>query len=139
MVFLSKFRFGVEASQSIVSRSRSDIEDKTLLPICKLQIVVALDVLPVQASSIPCERAFSSSKETCVMRRSLLSTGMLEVLQVLKQLYKAERLDFTSSWIANEEDYSIEKATEAAINELVSSAKCDELLDLLQSMDSTQR
>jgi hypothetical protein len=64
---------------------------------------------------------------------------MLEVLQVLKQLYKAERLDFTSSWIANEEDYSIENATEAAINELVSSAKCDELLDLLRSMDSTRR
>jgi hypothetical protein len=64
------------------------------------------------------------------MQRSLLSTGMLEVLQVLKHLYKEERLDFTS-WIANEDDYSIEKATEAAISELVASAKCDELLDLL--------
>jgi hypothetical protein len=73
------------------------------------------------------------------MRRSLLSTGMLEVLQVLKHLYKAERMDFTSHWIANEEDYSIIKATEAAINELVSSAKCDELLDLLRNMDSTRQ
>jgi hypothetical protein len=36
------------------------------------------------------------------MRRSLLSTGMLEVFQVLKYLYKADRLDFTSYWIANE-------------------------------------
>jgi hypothetical protein len=44
---------------------------------------------------------------------------MLEVLQVLKYLYKEERLDFTSHWIANEDDYSIEKVTEAAINELV--------------------
>ena len=57
-------------------------------------------------------------------QRSLLSTGMLEVLQVLK-----ERLDFTSYWIANE-DYSIERATGAAINEILSSAKCDELLYL---------
>ena len=60
---------------------------------------------------------------------------MLEVLQVLKHLYKQQRLDFTTHWIANEDDYSIEKATEAAINELVSSAKCEELLDLLHSMD----
>jgi hypothetical protein len=99
---------------------------------------VALDVLPVQASAVPCERAFSSSKETCVLRRSLLSTGTLEVLQVLKHLYKSERLDFTSHWIAKEEDYSIEKATEAAIQELVSAAKSEELLDLLQNMDSTR-
>jgi hypothetical protein len=73
------------------------------------------------------------------MRQSLLSTGMLEVLQVLKHLYKEERLDFTSHWIANEDDYSIEKATEAAISELVASAKCDELLDLLRNMDSTRQ
>jgi hypothetical protein len=63
---------------------------------------------------------------------------------VLKHLYKEERLDFTPHWITNEEledsDYSIEKATEAAINELVSSAKwCDELLDLLWNMDSTRQ
>jgi len=101
-----------------------------------LTFKVALDILPVQAYSVPCERAFSSSKETGIMRRSLLSASMLEVLQVLKHLYKQKRLDFTSHWIANEEDYSIEKATEAAINELVSSAKCDELLDLLRNMDS---
>jgi len=64
---------------------------------------------------------------------------MLEVLQVLKHFYKKERLDFTSYWIVNEDDYSIEKATEAAINELVSSAKCDELLDLLHSMDNNRQ
>jgi hAT family C-terminal dimerisation region len=104
-----------------------------------LVLKVALDVLPVQASAVPCERVFSSSKETCVLRRSLLSAGMLEVLQVLKHHYKEERLDFISHWIANEDDYLIEMATEAAINELVSSAKCDELLDLLHSMDNNRQ
>ncbi len=66
---------------------------------------------------------------------------VLEVLQVLKHLYRGERLEFTSHWIARSEDYSIEKAMEAAINELVSSAKCEELLvvDLLQKMDSTRQ
>jgi len=107
-------------------------ESKTAYPVIYR---VALDILPVQASAVPCERAFSSSKETCVLRRSLLSAGMLEVLQVLKHLYKGERLDFTSHWIANEEDYSIEKATEAAISELMTSAKSEELLDLFYNMD----
>jgi hypothetical protein len=53
---------------------------------------------------------------------------MLEILQVLKHLFKQERLDFASHWIANG-DYSIEKVTEAAIHELVSAREI-ELLDL---------
>jgi hypothetical protein len=97
---------------------------------------VVLDILPVQASAVPCERIFSSSKETCALRRSLLSASMLEVLQVLKHLYKQEHLDFTSYLVAKEEDYLIENATAAAIQELVSAAKTDELLDLLRNMDS---
>ena len=97
---------------------------------------VALDVLPVQASAVPCERIFSSSKETCTTRRSLLSASLLEILQVLKQLYREKRLDFASHWIANEEDYSIEHATEAAIQELMSAGKTDELLDLLRAGDN---
>src|SRR5438477_6802921 len=84
---------------------------------------VALDILPVQASAVPCERIFSSSKETCTLRHSLLSGATLEVLQVLKYLYRQERLDFSSHWVAKEEDYSIDSATEAAISELISSAK----------------
>jgi hypothetical protein len=38
--------------------------------------------------------------------------------------------------VAKEEDYSIETATAAAIQELVSAAKTDELLDLLRNMDN---
>ena len=96
---------------------------------------VVIDILPVQASAVSCERIFSSSKETCALRRNLLSSTLLEVLQVLKHIYKQGHLDFTSDLIATEEDYSIESATEAAINELVSLGKTDELLDLLHGMD----
>jgi hypothetical protein len=93
---------------------------------------VALDILPVQVSAVSCERIFSSSKETCTMRRNLLSSVLLEVLQVLKHVYK----EGTSHLIVMEEDYSIESVMEAAsINELVSLGKTDELLDLLCSMD----
>jgi hypothetical protein len=98
---------------------------------------VALDILPVQVSSVSCEWIFSSSKETCAMRRNLLSSALLEVLQVLKHIYKQGRLDFTSELVATEEDYSIESVTEAAVNELVSLGKSDELLDLLHSVDDS--
>ncbi|KAF8549587.1 hypothetical protein OG21DRAFT_1421060, partial [Imleria badia] len=43
---------------------------------------VALDVLPVQASSIPCERVFSFGKDTDTARRNSLSLKMPEVFQV---------------------------------------------------------
>ena len=62
---------------------------------------------------------------------------MLEVFQVLRHLYKEECLNFTLHWIAREENYSIEKATEGAINALMASAKREELLDLLRNMDDT--
>lgn len=96
---------------------------------------MALDILPAQASTIPCEHIFSSSKEICTLRHSLLSSLMLEVLQVLKHIYKAKRLDFASHWVTHEDDYLIESATADAINELVFSAKADELQDLLINME----
>ncbi|KAJ3839625.1 hypothetical protein F5878DRAFT_535284, partial [Lentinula raphanica] len=61
---------------------------------------LSLDVLPVQASAVPCEHAFSSSKETDTARRSRLSPVLMEVLQILKSVYRSDRLDFTKSWIA---------------------------------------
>ena len=100
-----------------------------------LLLPVALDILPVQASAVPCERMFSSSKETCALRRNLLSASTLEVLQVLKQLYKEENLQFVSHLVAKEDDYAIDHATEAAIHELVSSGNIEELWDLFNNMD----
>ncbi|PCH42992.1 hypothetical protein WOLCODRAFT_74512, partial [Wolfiporia cocos MD-104 SS10] len=45
---------------------------------------LAMDILPIQASAVPCERVFSSSKETTTPRRNHLSAKMMEVLQMLK-------------------------------------------------------
>ncbi|KII82962.1 hypothetical protein PLICRDRAFT_120018 [Plicaturopsis crispa FD-325 SS-3] len=45
---------------------------------------VALDVMPVQASAVPCERVFSSSKATDTDQRNSLSPVMMEMLQILK-------------------------------------------------------
>ncbi|KAJ8489040.1 hypothetical protein ONZ45_g13718 [Pleurotus djamor] len=67
---------------------------------------VAVDVMPMQASSVSCERVFSSAKETDTLRRSRLSSMTMEVLQFLKFTYRAERkgLSFTDHYIAREDE-----------------------------------
>lgn len=45
---------------------------------------IALDILPCQASSVPCERLFSASKQTAIDRRASLGAKRFEELQVMK-------------------------------------------------------
>ena len=66
---------------------------------------VAMDVLPAQASSVPSERVFSSSKQTCTDRRNKLSSKIIELLQILKFGYKQDWLNFTADLVADEHDY----------------------------------
>lgn len=54
---------------------------------------IALDVLPVQASSVACERLFSSAKLTATDLRSRLGPDELEKLQLLKFDWKREVFD----------------------------------------------
>ena len=89
-----------------------------------------MDVLPVQASSVPSEQVFSSSKETCTDRRaSNLSPTVLEALQILKFSYKQDQLNFTGSHLVAEEvDYTISgPVSRNAIDELMAAGKLDEL------------
>jgi len=58
---------------------------------------LAMDVLPIQASAVPCERVFSSAKETMAPRRSRIAPNLMEALQLLKfTLRNGGSLDFTS-------------------------------------------
>ncbi|KAF8958264.1 hypothetical protein BDZ97DRAFT_64455 [Flammula alnicola] len=96
-----------------------------------------MDVLPAQASAVPCERIFSSSKETCTLRRNRISRVLLEALQVLKFSYRSDRLSFVEGLIAKESDYTISgQLTEFAINELMGAGKIEELDELIQNMHS---
>ena len=52
-----------------------------------------MDILPAQASAVPCERLFSSSKETCTPRRNRLTSDLMEALQTLKFSFRSEALD----------------------------------------------
>jgi hAT family C-terminal dimerisation region len=45
---------------------------------------IALDVLPSQASAVPCEQLFSSAKLTATDRRSRLKAEIFEILQIMK-------------------------------------------------------
>jgi hypothetical protein len=95
-----------------------------------------MDVLPAQASAVPCERVFSSSKETCTLRRNRVSRVLLEALQVLKYSYRSERLSFVEDLIiAKEADYTISgRLTESAIDELMAAGKYEELEELIKNM-----
>jgi hypothetical protein len=56
-----------------------------------------MDILPIQASSVPCERVFSSGKETRSARRNRISPDLMEALQLLKFSVKQGRgLNFTT-------------------------------------------
>jgi hypothetical protein len=59
---------------------------------------IALDYLPIQASSVPCERVFSSAKETDTPRRNRIHPALMEALQMLKFSLKKERFNFTGGW-----------------------------------------
>lgn len=68
---------------------------------------IALDVLPVQASAVPCERVFSSSKETDTNRRANLSPEKMEQLQILKYGFRGERLSFTEGLLCTEREVCV--------------------------------
>jgi hypothetical protein len=50
---------------------------------------IALDILPSQVSSVPCERVFSSSKLTATDRCARLKAEPFEELQILKAAWRS--------------------------------------------------
>jgi hypothetical protein len=63
---------------------------------------IAMDYLPIQASSVPCEKVFSSSAETDTKQRNHISPLIMEALQRLKFQLRKECLDFTVGWRISE-------------------------------------
>lgn len=65
---------------------------------------LALDILPIQGSAVPCERVFSSSAETDTLRRNRIAADLMEALQMLKFAIKSGGgLDFTTGTSKEEE------------------------------------
>ena len=65
-----------------------------------------MDYLPIQASSVPCEQAFSSSAETDTYRRNRISPVLMEALQMLKYTLNnsSAGLNFTADILTAEAD-----------------------------------
>ncbi|KAF5328640.1 hypothetical protein D9619_011618 [Psilocybe cf. subviscida] len=92
-----------------------------------------MDVLPTQASAVPCERVFSSSKETDTDRRANLSPERMEHLQILKTGYRGSRVTFTDDLLADtgNHEVSIIDAPLGAIDDLYQEGRIIELDDLV--------
>jgi len=80
---------------------------------------MAMDYLPIQATSVPCERVFSSAKETDTAKWNQISPVLMEALQLLKFSIKKECLNFMDGWSTSEAAMSgVLKPTDAPLGSL---------------------
>ncbi|KAJ7123018.1 hypothetical protein C8R44DRAFT_621370, partial [Mycena epipterygia] len=92
---------------------------------------VALDVFPVQASVVPCEHIFSSSKET--NSHNSLSPRVIEMLQILKFIYRQEQIKFCGDLVATEAKLSIIDIDLKVVDVLLAAGRMEELETLINS------
>jgi hypothetical protein len=72
--------------------------------------MLAVDVLAIQGSSVPCERVFSSGKETMSARRNRIKYDLMEALQMLKySINHGNELNFTVGLGLNAELRTLEE------------------------------
>ncbi|KII92967.1 hypothetical protein PLICRDRAFT_103273 [Plicaturopsis crispa FD-325 SS-3] len=91
------------------------------------------NIMPVQASAVPCERVFSSSKATDTDQRNSLSPVMMEMLQILKYSARSDRLDFANEWSAKEEELWVLDIDPSVLQDIMSRpGRMHELIDLLR-------
>jgi hypothetical protein len=76
-----------------------------------------MDYLPVQATSVPCEHVFSSAGETDTKKRNRIAPLLMEALQILKFIYKKERLNFGTAF-KPEMDKPVENNSEDLLADL---------------------
>jgi hypothetical protein len=58
---------------------------------------IALDILPAQATSVPCERLFSCSKQVATERRACLGSAIFEELVIMGSTWRPNLYDM-SAW-----------------------------------------
>ena len=64
---------------------------------------MAMDYLPVQATSVPCKCVFLLAKETDTTKQNQMSPMLMEALQLLKFSLKKEHLNFMAGWVTPED------------------------------------
>ncbi|KAF5336456.1 hypothetical protein D9611_006667 [Ephemerocybe angulata] len=75
---------------------------------------LAMDILPIQGSAVPCERVFSSAKETITPRRNRIRSRLMESLQMLKfsRRHPGIELDFSVGTSREAEIEALERESE---------------------------
>ena len=83
-----------------------------------------MDILPIQASSVPCERVFSSGKLTVTDQRNRISGKLMEALQILKfRFKKGFALSFTQGLSVEEVLKELENNAEQEISSYVANSQ----------------
>ena len=77
--------------------------------------------LPIQASSVPCERAFSSSAETDTAQRNWISPVLMEALQMLKHTFNSSSIDFTADLLIAESELAMNTDVDLLANLMAAS------------------
>ena len=81
--------------------------------------MMAMDYLPIQVTSVPCECVFLSAKEMDTTKRNQISLVLMEALQLLKFSIKKEHLNFMDGWLTSEAAMSgVLKPTDAPLGSL---------------------
>jgi hypothetical protein len=76
-------------------------------------------------------RVFSSGKETTTARRSKLDPLLMEILQMLKYIFRGERLNFTSDLVDLERDLTAVEEDYDETRCLLLDGRIDELMQRL--------
>jgi hypothetical protein len=95
---------------------------------------IAMDYLPIQASSVPCECVFSSAKETDTVKCNRIHPMLMEVLQMLKFSLKKDQqsISFTNGWkTAKVEMMPTQKATKEDLLAQLLTGDCQATTDTL--------
>jgi len=85
---------------TLFSHSRHSVDNATLYPTLAR---IALDVLPSQALSVPCERLFSGSKQIATDRRACLGSTVFEQLVIMGSAWRPDLYDM-AAWTAFQQE-----------------------------------
>jgi hypothetical protein len=69
---------------------------------------IAMDYLAIQASSVPCERAFLYSAQTDTIHHNRINPLLMEATQMLNFGFQNEPFHFTEGLITDEQDMILE-------------------------------
>ena len=79
---------------------------------------MALNYIPIQASSVPCEQIFSSASKTDMKQHNRINSNLFKALRILKFSYKCEWLDFSGGLLVIEEEMLVEPPPVSNIDHL---------------------